>query len=177
MAPVSRVQPFWDHWGPGVKRPPRPHGGRPDSLDSPRHRGQLPGSVRVLTVDLRAHGGRKVVKPISPRSRDPRRLGVLALALFQFNLFAALPAVDAVLEARGPSAERHIENENDEHGDTGHSHLLCQLTRTLSSGDSPPIPNDLPLVSATSTDTPAATAWENRPTPPGGSGSRAPPRA
>ena len=117
------------------------------------------------------------MKPISPRLRGPRRFGVLSLSLFQFALFAGLPAADAVLDVGGLSTVAHIEGESSEHCDTGHSHLLCQLTRTLSSGVSPLILADLPLVFETSPDTPTATTWENRPIPPGGSGPRAPPRA
>ena len=117
------------------------------------------------------------VKPISPRLRDPRRFGVLSLSLLQFAVFAVLPAADAVLEVRGLSTVVHIEGENSEHCDTGHSHLLCQLTRTLSSGIAPLILIDLPLVFEASPDTPTATAWQTRPTPPGGSGPRAPPQA
>lgn len=117
------------------------------------------------------------VKPISPRLLDLRRFGVLSLSVFQFALFAGLPAADAVLEIRGLSTVVHIEGENSEHSDTGHSHLLCQLARTLSSEVAPQILADLPLVIETSPDTPAATAWQNRPTPPGGSGPRAPPPA
>ena len=116
------------------------------------------------------------MKHISPRSRDPRRLGVLAFALLQLAVFAALPAADAVLEARALSTVVHIEGEGSEHCDTGHSHLLCQLTRTLSSGIAPPVPIDFRLVSEASLGTPTATAWANRPIPPGGSGPRAPPR-
>lgn len=117
------------------------------------------------------------VKPISPPLRDLRRFGVLSLSLLQFALFAGLPAADAVLEVRGLSTVVHIEGENSEHCDAGHSHLLCQLTRTLSSGAAPLILVDIPLVFETSLDTPTATAWQNRPTPPGGSGPRAPPPA
>ena len=116
------------------------------------------------------------VKPIPPRSQDPRRFGVLCLSVLQFAVFAGLPSADAVLEARGLSTVVHIEGENAEDCDAGHSHLLCQLTRTLSAGISPLFLNDLPLVSETSMDTPTATAWQNRPIPPGGSGPRAPPR-
>lgn len=123
------------------------------------------------------HLGSMAVKPISPRLRDPRRFGVLSLSLFQFALFAGLPVADAVLEVRGLSIVVHIEGENSEHCDTGHSHLLCQLTRTLSSGVAPLILIDIRLVFETSPDTPTATAWQNRPTPPGGSGPRAPPPA
>ena len=115
------------------------------------------------------------VKPITPRSRDPRRFGVLALALLQFVVFAALPAADAVLEARGLSTLAHIETENSEHCDTGHSHLLCQLTRALSSGISAADLTDFPQASQASPNTPTATTRENRPIPPGGSGPRAPP--
>ena len=121
--------------------------------------------------------GSMALKPISPRLRDPRRFGVLSLSLLQFALFGGLPAVDAALEVRGLSTVVHIEGENSEHCDTGHSHLLCQLARTLSSGVAPLILVDVPLVFETSPDTPTATAWQNRPTPPGGSGPRAPPRA
>ena len=117
------------------------------------------------------------VKPISPRLRDPRRFGVLSLSLLQFAVFAVLPTADAVLEVRGLSTAVHIEGENSEHCDTGHNHLLCQLTRTLSSGIAPLILIDLPLVFEASPETPTATAWQNRPTPPGGSGPRAPPQA
>ena len=116
------------------------------------------------------------VKPIPPRAQDLRRLGVLSLSVLQFAVFAGLPSADAVLEARGLSTVVHIEGENSEDCDTGHSHLLCQLTRTLSSGISPLLLNDLPLVSETSMDAPTATARQNRPIPPGGSGPRAPPR-
>lgn len=123
------------------------------------------------------YSGGIAVKPISSRSRDPRRFGVLALSFLQFAVFAAVPTADALLESSGLSTVVHIEGENSEHCDTGHSHLLCQLTRTLSSGVAPLILADLPLVFATSPDTPAATAWQNRPTPPGGSGPRAPPQA
>jgi len=117
------------------------------------------------------------LKHISSRSRDTRRFGVLAFALLQLAVFAALPAADAVLEAQGLSTVVHIEGKGSEHCDTGHSHLLCQLTRTLSSGIAPPVPIDLRLVSEASLATPTATAWANRPVPPGGSGPRAPPRA
>ena len=116
------------------------------------------------------------MKHISPHSRNSRRFGVLAFALLQLAVFAALPAADAVLEARGSGTVVHIEAEGSEHCDTGHSHLLCQLTRTLSSGIAPPVPIDFRLASVASLGTPTATAWLNRPIPPGGSGPRAPPR-
>ena len=125
----------------------------------------------------RMHPAGIAVKPIPPRSRDLRHFGVLSLSLLQFAVFAVLPSADAVLEVRGLSTGVHIEGENSEHCEAGHSHLLCQLTRTLSSGISPFILIDLPLVSDTSMDTPTATTWQNRPIPPGGSGPRAPPRA
>lgn len=117
------------------------------------------------------------VKPISPRSWDLRRFGVLSLSLLQLAVFAGLPTADAVLEARGLSTVVHIEGENSEDCDAGHNHLMCQLTRTLSSGMAPLLLIDLPLVFETSMETPTATAWQNRPIPPGGSGPRAPPRA
>ncbi|MYH48440.1 MAG: hypothetical protein F4151_02635 [Gammaproteobacteria bacterium] len=133
--------------------------------------------VGVPSGGIRMYPAGIAVKPISPRSRDLRRFGVLSLSLLQFALFAGLPAADAVLEVRGLGTVVHIEGENSEHCDTGHSHLLCQLTRTLSSAVSPLILIDLPLVFETSPDTPTATDWQNRPTPPGGSGPRAPPPA
>ena len=117
------------------------------------------------------------VKPISSRLRDPSRFGVLSLSLLQFAVFAGNPMADAVLEARGLSTVAHIEDEKSAHDETGHNHLLCQLTRTLSCGVAPLILADLPLVFHASPDTPTATAWRNRPTPPGGSGPRAPPQA
>ena len=130
----------------------------------------------VLSCRTRMYPAGIGVKPIPPRSRDLRHFGVVSLSLLQFAVFAGLPSADAVLEARGLSTGVHIEGENSEH-DTGHSHLLCQLTRTLSSRVPPLVLIDLPLVSETSMDTPTATAWQNRPIPPGGSGPRAPPRA
>ena len=133
--------------------------------------------VGVPSGGTRMYPAGVAVKPISPRSRDPRRLGVLSLSLLQLAVFAGLPAADAVLEVRGMSTVVHIEGENSEQCETGHSHLLCQLTRTLSSGVAPLILADLPLVFEASPDTPTATAWQNRPIPPGGSGPRAPPRA
>lgn len=117
------------------------------------------------------------MKLISPRQpRDPRRFGVLAIVLFQAVAFAVLPAVDAVLEAEASSTVAHIEAEHSEHCDPGHSHLLCQLSRTVSLGFPPLIPIELSLAVETSPDTPAANAWQRRPIPPGGSGPRAPPR-
>lgn len=114
---------------------------------------------------------------VSPHPQGPRRFPVLALALLQFIVFAALPVADAVLEARGRSTVAHVEAEGSEHCETGHNHLLCQLTRTFSSGISTPVQIDLRLVFETSLAIPTATAWENRPTPSGGSGPRAPPSA
>ena len=117
------------------------------------------------------------VKPINPRSRDPRRFGVLALALLQFVVFASFPVADAILEARGVSDTAHIETENSEQCDTGHNHLLCQLTRTLSSGISVEDLTDFQQACQASLNIPTATTRENRPIPPGGSGPRAPPQA
>ena len=87
-----------------------------------------------------------------------------------------MPAVDAVLEAGASNAVVHVEGEPGEHGDPGHSHLLCQLSRTVSLGFPLLIPIDLSLVAETSPGTPAANAWQRRPILPGGSGPRAPPR-
>lgn len=92
-------------------------------------------------------------------------------------MFAILPAVDAVLEADAPSAVAHVEGEHSEEDHSGHNHLLCQLARTVSPGFPPLIPIELSVVSETSPDTPTANVWQRRPTPPGGSGPRAPPRA
>ena len=117
------------------------------------------------------------LKPISPQLRDPRRFGVLVLVLCQASLFAVLPAADALLEAGATSDVAHIEGEHSEHCDAGHSHLLCQLSRTVSLGFPPLLLIELPLVSETSPDTPTAAAWQRRPIPPGGSGPRAPPPA
>lgn len=118
------------------------------------------------------------LKLISPRQpRDLRRFGVLAIVLFQALAFAVLPAVDAVLEAGASNTVAHVEGEHSEHCDPGHSHLLCQLSRTVSLGFPPLILIDLPLAFETSRDTRTATAWQRRPIPPGGSGPRAPPRA
>ena len=147
-----------------------PGAGPAGSLDSPRRWIQLAALSAIPTVDGIS------VKFISAPAHDPHRLGALALALLQFGVFAALPAADAVLEARGWATDTHIESEGGESCEAGHSHLLCQLTRSLSSGISPLIPIDLPLVSAATTNTPTATAWHNRPIPPGGGGPRAPPR-
>jgi len=139
--------------------------------------GSLLHQIGVPSGGIRMYPAGIAVKSISPRLLDLRRFGVLSLSVFQFALFAGLPAADAVLEIRGLSTVVHIVGENSEHSDTGHSHLLCQLARTLSSEVAPLILADLPLVIETSPDTPAATAWQNRPTPPGGSGPRAPPPA
>ncbi|WP_420448414.1 hypothetical protein [Candidatus Palauibacter sp.] len=117
----------------------------------------------------------KLTSPQQPR--DPHRFGVLVIVLLQAVAFAVLPAADAVLEAGATSAVAHFEGEDSEHCDTGHSHLLCQLSRTVSLGFPPLFLIDLPLAFETSPDTPAATAWHRRPIPPGGSGPRAPPRA
>ncbi len=120
------------------------------------------------------------LKPISPQLRDPRRFGVLALVLLPAAIFAVLPAADAVLEAGAGNAGAHmahIEGEHSEHCDPGHSHLLCQLSRTVSLGFPPLILSDLPLVSEASPDATTATDWRRRPIPPGGSGPRAPPPA
>ncbi len=119
---------------------------------------------------------REHLKHIATRSRDPRQFGATALALLQFAVFAALPVADAILEARGVSDTVHIERENSEQCDTGHNHLLCQLTRGLSSG----IPAQLliayrPAVEASRLP-PSVTTRENRPVLPGGNGPRAPPR-
>ncbi|WP_428273856.1 hypothetical protein [Candidatus Palauibacter sp.] len=117
------------------------------------------------------------MKRISPQQpRDLRRLGVQAIVLLQALVFAILPAVDAVLEAEAPSADVHVEGEHSER-DSGHSHLLCQLARTVTPGFPPLIPIELSVVFETSPDTPTANVWQRRPTPPGGSGPRAPPRA
>lgn len=125
-----------------------------------------------------AYSGGIAVKLTSPRQpRDLRRFGVLAIVLLQALAFAVLPAVDAVLEAGASSTVAHVEGEHSEHCDPGHSHLLCQLSRTVSLGFPPLILLDLPLVFETSPDTPTANAWQRRPIPPGGSGPRAPPRA
>lgn len=95
-------------------------------------------------------------------------------------MFAVVPAADAILEAGvGNAGARvpHLEGEHSDQCDPGHSHLLCQLSRTVSLGFSPLIPIDLRLASEASPDTPAATDWQRRPIPPGGSGPRAPPPA
>ena len=118
------------------------------------------------------------MKLISPRQpRDLRRLDVLAIVLLQALAFAVLPAVDAVLEAGSSNPVAHVEAEHSEHCDSGHSHLLCQLSRTVSVGFPPLIPIELSLVFAATPDTPTANAWQRRPIPPGGSGPRAPPQA
>lgn len=118
------------------------------------------------------------VKRISPQQpRDLRRLGVQAIVLLQALVFAILPAVDAVLEAEAPSAVVHVEGEHREEDHSRHSHLLCQLARTVSPGFPPLIPIEPSVVFETRPDTPAANVWQRRPTPPGGSGPRAPPRA
>ncbi len=118
------------------------------------------------------------MKPIPPRQlRDLRRFGTLAIVLLQAVAFALLPAVDAVLEAGAANAVVHVEGEPGEHGDPGHSHLLCQLARTVSVGFPPLIPIELSPVAETSLDTPTANVWQRRPIPPGGSGPRAPPPA
>ena len=118
------------------------------------------------------------MKRISPQQPlDLRGLGVQAIVLFQALVFAILPAVDAVLEAEAPSAVAHVEGENSEEDHSGHNHLLCQLARTVTPGFPPLIPIELSVVFATSPDTPTANVWQRRPTPPGGSGPRAPPRA
>ncbi|MXX79218.1 MAG: hypothetical protein F4Z33_09810 [Gemmatimonadales bacterium] len=91
--------------------------------------------------------------------------------------FAFLPSVDAVLEAGASNAVAHVEGEPGEHGDAGHSHLLCQLSRTVSPGFPLLIPIDLSPAVETSPDTPTSNAWQRRPIPPGGSGPRAPPHA
>ena len=91
--------------------------------------------------------------------------------------FAILPAMDAVLEAGASSTVAHVEGEHSEHCDPGHSHLLCQLSRTVSLGFPLLIPIDLQLVLETGADTPIANAWQRRPMLPGGSGPRAPPPA
>lgn len=100
----------------------------------------------------------------------------MAIVLFQAVAFAVLPAVDAVLEAEASSTVAHIEAEHSEHCDPGHSHLLCQLSRTVSLGFPFLIPIELSPAVEASPDTPAANAWQRRPIPPGGSGPRAPPR-
>ncbi len=154
----------------GVKR-------RVPALTPSATEGSLLHQAGVPSGGTRMYPTGIAVKPISPRSRDLRRFGVLSLSLLQLAVFAGLPTADAVLEARGLSTVVHIEGENSEDCETGHNHLMCQLTRTLSSGFSPFALIDLPLVFEASMDTPTATAWQNRPIPPGGSGPRAPPRA
>ena len=154
----------------GVKR-------RVPALTPSATEGSLLHQAGVPSGGTRMYPTGIAVKPISPRSRDLRRFGVLSLSLLQLAVFAGLPTADAVLEARGLSTVVHIEGENSEDCETGHNHLMCQLTRTLSSGFSPFALIDLPLVFEASMDTPTATAWQKRPIPPGGSGPRAPPRA
>ena len=121
--------------------------------------------------------GKRSLKHSAARPRDPRRLGVIALALLQFAVFASFPVADAILEARGVSETVHIERENSEQCDTGHNHLLCQLTRGLSSG----IPAQLLIAHRPATEAsrlpPAVATRENRPVLPGGNGPRAPPKA
>ena len=126
------------------------------------------------TRDL--HGG-IAVTPLSPQKPGPRRFGALAVALLQCGVFAAVPGVDAVLEAPGVGAVVHIEGEVGERCDIGHSHLLCQLTRTLSAAIPVPIPIDPGLASEASLHAPTAAAGQDRPIPLGGSGPRAPPQA
>ena len=117
------------------------------------------------------------MKPCFPPTPGPRRFGVLAVALLQFAVFAAVPGADAVLEARGAGTVVHIEGEGGERCDIAHSHLLCQLTRTLSAAISVPMPIDPGPATEGNLHAPAAAAGKDRPTPLGGSGPRAPPRA
>ena len=122
-------------------------------------------------------GGRaRALKLILPQPRDPHRFGVGALVLLQVAAFAVLPAADAVLEAGWAGTAAHIEAENGEPCGTGHSHLLCQLTRTASLGFAPLGLDALLTVAATGPGLPTATAWPSRPMPLGGSGPRAPPQ-
>lgn len=147
-------------------------------LDSFPPRTQLDALVRSALWRHPEYSGGIAVKPISPRQpQDLRRFGVFAIVLFQALAFAVLPALDAVLEAGASSAVAHVEGEHGEHCDSGHSHLLCQLSRTVSLGFPGLIPIDLPLVFEATPDTPTANAWQRRPIPPGGSGPRAPPHA
>ena len=67
---------------------------------------------------------------------------------------------------------RHVCEADSEHCDTGHSHLLCQLTRTLSSGIAAADLTDFPRASQASPNTPTATTRENRPILPGGKWSK-----
>jgi len=140
-------------------------------LDSLSPLKQVAGSPRNTTRDKRA------LKHIATRSRDPRRFGVVALALLQFAVFASFPVADAILEARGVSDTVHIERESSEQCDTGHNHLLCQLTRGLSSGIPAQLLIDYRPATEASRLPPSVTTRENRPVLPGGNGPRAPPRA
>ena len=147
------------------------------ALTPPGGKGSFLHESGVRSLGIRNAHGSIAVKPLSPHTPGPRRFGVLALALLQFAVFAALPGADAVLEARGFGTVLHIEREAGERCDTGHSHLLCQLTRTLSSGISVPILTDPRLAPEASLRTPTATAGQSRPIPLGGSGPRAPPQS
>ena len=109
---------------------------------------------------------------------DVRRFAVLLLALLQFGGPAAVQVADALLEAREIGSPLHIESPHSEGCDHGHSHLICQTVRSLSSGLPSAVSDLPPLVEiAPATLTIDAAALHATVSISGPLGSRAPPLA
>lgn len=62
---------------------------------------------------------------------DPRRFLVFVFACLQCSVFVAIPAVDALLDARETGPDVHVAVGGGEHCDPAHNHLHCQLARAL----------------------------------------------
>ncbi len=119
--------------------------------------------------------GDRAVTSVPERSSGRLRGGRLAVLVLQAFAFAAIPAVDAALDADLLGVATHVEGRDREHCDPGHSHLLCQLTRTLLLGTSSPGLADFGPTPEALPSAMNATAPTVRPALSGGSGPRAPP--
>lgn len=65
---------------------------------------------------------------------DARRVGVLLLAVAQLCGPVGLQVMDAILDSHGVEASIHVEGQSREACGVGHTHLMCQTVRSLTTG-------------------------------------------
>ncbi len=156
----------------GIERPanPRRFESRLDGFSRPEVASRGSGTLR------RTHC--VAMKPTASLMQDSHRLRVLAFAILQSSALVAIPAADALLDARGLGTAVHLDGEGGGHCDPGHSHLHCQLVRALSLGV---VRSDVHPLLRPVTDLGAVPASRNAsassPVLSGGRGPRAPPPA
>jgi hypothetical protein len=117
--------------------------------------------------------------PVRAHRRDAlRRRRSVVLLLLQVLLWMAGPTIEARAEARAAGATAHVEALGGSKCPPIHSHLDCQICRTLRTGFTPALAPALPISrgsaiarDGTSADVVTETTWC------GPLGSRAPPRS